>query len=397
MAQDNLIRILPVSIENTVRKAMAQGEQMCVALPGAMGEALVVTDRRVVVARENSSGNTIEIFSHPLARVTGSTIGSTGTGGSLAVAVAGVAPEDQRTVYFPAEKMTDFQKASAKIDGLLSSAQPPAAATVASASECPSCRSGIRERDVFCSVCGEKLRDICQVCGGEMRITAAFCPHCGSPAVATLFDCPACGGRVNSTVMSNCVHCGVSLLPKCVACGTYLVPGWTRCRYCGRTIGSNEGATGADFRSAIQRSREEQPRSPEPDQTQAQTTPASETDTAAAHNAKGAQLFDEERMEEAVEEFRRAVMLAPDNASYHCNLAVAYDETDQDDDARREYERTLELNPNDTTAMLYIGYMLNENDQPERAAELWRRLIQVAPGTPEAEEAQQNLRAQEAL
>jgi Flp pilus assembly protein TadD len=118
---------------------------------------------------------------------------------------------------------------------------------------------------------------------------------------------------------------------------------------------------------------------------------------AAGHNASGATLFDQEKVEEAIEEFRRAVMLDPDNGSYHCNLAVAYDEADQDDDARREYERALELNPNDTTALLYLGYLLNEKDEHERAAELWRRLAQLAPGTPDAEEAEQNLRAQEAL
>jgi Flp pilus assembly protein TadD len=138
-------------------------------------------------------------------------------------------------------------------------------------------------------------------------------------------------------------------------------------------------------------------RTEQPSQASTATAELQTESPAAKYNAKGAELFEQEQVQEAIEEFRRAIALDPNNASYHCNLAVAYDEVDQDDDARREYERALELNSTEPTALLYLGYLLNEHDAAEQAAALWSRLMESAPGTPEAEEAAQNLRAQQEL
>ncbi len=94
---------------------------------------------------------------------------------------------------------------------------------------------------------------------------------------------------------------------------------------------------------------------------------------------------------------RSAVGLDPENSSYHCNLAIAYDENEQDDKAFGEYDRTLQLNPNDLTALLSLGYMYNENDEVDKAQAAWRKVIQIDPNCAEANEAEENLRNQDKL
>jgi Flp pilus assembly protein TadD len=113
--------------------------------------------------------------------------------------------------------------------------------------------------------------------------------------------------------------------------------------------------------------------------------------TAEQHNQRGRELFDSEDLEGAIREFQLAVEADPGNASYHCNLAVAYDEHEQDTEALAEYENTLRLDANDLTALLSLGYMYNENEEVDKAKESWNRVIQIAPDTAEAQEAQTNL------
>lgn len=412
MTQDNLVQYLPSDLDNTFHGALVPGESVLIALPGALGEALAATNRRVVVIREISPTEGIKVFSYPLANITDVTIGSSTSGGKLTVETPDPVDEDHRTIYFATYDKNKFEAAAERIRGLLAvahasrsyirdaapvpsqQAQVSAPSSVIAANACASCGTVVNERDAFCAQCGVKIRDICQICSSTMPIGANYCAHCGSESTPTQVQCPSCGARANAAIMAYCPKCGTSLSGKCASCGGSIVYDWPRCRYCGRELGVDRTA-GRGFRMHREREIAETAKaSSSPDETEVEET----TETpAAGHNAKGAELFDEESYTEAIDEFRRAVMLEPDNASYHCNLAVAYDEVEQDDDARREYERTLELNPNDTTALLYLGYLLNENDEPEQASEMWRRLVDIAPGSPEAEEAQQNLRAQETL
>lgn len=391
MAQDDLIQSLPVSMEDAVRSTLGDREQIRIALVGAIGEGLVATDKRVAVVKEKDHGNAMEVFAHPFTKVSGASVKTMHSGRALIVETTVPIPDNQRTIFFPAEKTTVFEDAAKRIEELLAASDVSSASRTIDA--CPECSGPIDKRDVFCPACGTKVRDTCQVCAGPMDSSSGYCPHCGVTAEPAVVQCPSCGARVNSVVMSYCTECGTTLFPKCAACGSAMLQGWSHCRFCGRAAGSTQGAAARGIRAAAERDeqrRREQEQSAEP--------PESAGDNIAAqHNAKGAELFEEERFEEAVQEFRRAVLLDPNNGSYHCNLAVAYDELDQDEDAMREYERALELNPNDTTALLYMGYMLNESNESERAAELWRRLVEIAPGTAEAEEAQQNLRGQETL
>jgi tetratricopeptide (TPR) repeat protein len=410
MISDNLVQYLPSDLDEAVKRSLAPGENALISLPGALGEAIVVTNKRIAIAREKNPVDGVAVFSYQLGTINNVNVGSSTTGGMLTLETQNAADVDDRTVYFASYDKSKFDAAAERIKNLLAVAhavgtQPLAtlvptttAVPVASGLVCPSCGVSVSESDSFCSICGVKIKDTCRICSAPIPVGGKFCPHCGIETVVATTECPACGGRVNSSAMSYCPQCGTGLSATCTSCGGSIISGWPRCRYCGREIGS-EALPGRSFRMIRERATENA--SAEASTAELEEQPkevkAFAESPAAQHNARGAELFEQENIDEAIEEFRRAVTLEPNDASYHCNLAAAYDEAGQSEDARREYERTLELNPEDITALLYLGYLLNENDEQERAAELWRRVTEVAPGTPEAEEAQQGLRAQDNL
>lgn len=411
MAKSNLIQYLSSDLENAFRRNMAPGEQIIVSIPGAIGEALIASERRVAVVREVDPTQGVAVYSYLFTDISDVSVEPTPTGGMFVIGTPEPGEEDKHTVYFASYWKPQFEEAAAEIKKLLAAArqadeddqieQQPRGTQVSSSKvdnneyKCSACGAGITADYTFCPACGAQIQDVCSVCSGMLPKGASYCPHCGSETKPATTECSMCGARANSSVMSYCPQCGTSLTSKCASCGGAIVAGWPRCRYCGREIGA-EGMIGRNLR--MQRQWDAEERTSTGGYARQSSDFEEEVESPAAeHNRKGSELFDEEKFDEAVEEFRRAVALDPTNSSYHCNLAVAYEELNQPEEARREYERTLELDPNDTTALLYLGYLLNESQDPERAAELWRRLTEVAPGSPEAEEAEQNLRAQNNL
>ncbi len=104
----------------------------------------------------------------------------------------------------------------------------------------------------------------------------------------------------------------------------------------------------------------------EPEATAAEPAPQAGAVTAEEHNRRGQKSFENDDIEGAIREFESAVKMAPDNPSYHCNLAVAYDENEQDDLALAEYEKTLGIDPDDVTALLSLGYCITKTTSPPR-------------------------------
>ncbi len=410
MAENNLLQHLPGNIESEIEHQVSSVEERLITLPGAIGEALVVTSKRIIIAREKDPAEGVQVYSYPLYDTSDVEIESSISGGTLVISVSDSAAEEERTLYFAAQEKPVFEAAADAIKRLILEAQSnrtqttpnePAANsqtesvdnTSQSITICSECSNPIDHADHYCATCGVKLKETCLVCSGGMPIGAAFCPNCGSQAAPASSFCQACGAKINSAIMQYCPQCGTATVSKCAHCGGTAIAGWPKCRYCGREVVGG-GLPGRAFRSEVAR-RQEASASDYRQEERAQ--PTHREGPAVEHNRRAVDLFEEERYEEAIEEFRRAVALEPDDAFYHCNLAMAYDNAEQFEDAQREYERALELDPNNTAALLGLGYLLNEQGEKQRAAQFWQRLIAIAPGSPEAEEAQQNLRAQEAL
>lgn len=413
----NLKQSLSMTLQNDLNKNLLPDESVLISLAGSMGEAFVLTDRRAIIVRERESGinQGCDIFGYALAKISGAEAASTPTGGKLVLKLADPAvKEDVTTVYFPSFEMSKFQSAAGYVAQISAAATPapsttPAAAPVAQSAAqttgvtCPECGVGVTDRMVFCESCGKQLNQLCAHCGNPSSVGAQFCGSCGRQAAEFNPSCKKCGARVNRWT-TYCTECGSLQHQMCVGCGTAIQADWKYCLSCGRLIGSDRFDPRAAYnvRNRLQnlQDRDEENSEQEVITPSAQApapAPApkiSASTPGAANNERGQQLFEEEDLEGAIREFQMAVAAEPNNASYHYNLAVAYDENERDDEALAEYQATLALDPNDTPTLLALGYMWNENGEQDKAQEIWGKILEVDPDSAEAQEVRDNLRHQ---
>ena len=244
---------------------------------------------------------------------------------------------------------------------------------------CSKCGTEVRPGRAYCGKCGNKVSASCSECGTALGEQDAFCTVCGNKAGKRDNVCPSCQTSIKYRNQTFCTQCGMLLIVQCASCGAPISEGWAYCAHCGRELNSDR----VDIRTA-NRVKERM--------ANVSDTVSDRGTNAEACNNRGLEYFQNEEYTSAIEEFRSAIRMDSENASYHCNLAVALDEDDQDEEALREYELTLDLQPNDTTALLSLGYMYNENEEYAKAEEVWRRLVSVAPNTAESKEALDNLK-----
>lgn len=405
----NLKRELPLSLREAVDRQLAVGEKLVISLPGSFGEAIAVSDRRALVVRDCESGLDAKcsMFAYPLGSVDGAQVVSTGSGGYIELKLKEPVPEaDQARVYFPSYDTALFQSGADAITQLVT-AKPEAAAPVSaigaaasSGNNCPKCGAAVDQRASFCGACGEQLGVICAECSDTSPAGSTYCRHCGKKIEEYNPACPSCGARVLRW-MSFCTECGSNLQQKCLACGMNVVSNWKYCAGCGRLLGSDRldpaAVRAAQRRLQEVREMEEERATPAESQPQPSSTVVTSASTAEDYNKRGRELFENGDNVGAINAFKMAVQLEPGNASYHCNLAVAYDENEQDDMAFDEYTKTLEIDPNDLTALLSLGYMYSENEEADKAQAVWNKVVQLAPNSAEAQEARDNLRHQQDL
>lgn len=185
-----------------------------------------------------------------------------------------------------------------------------------------------------------------------------------------------------------CTECGGQVRSRCRACGTVLLSDWDFCAACGSPTQAGEGVEGDEALSpglAVQLPGEA---------AEADGTSHAE---AAELNAAGAEAYADERIDEAVSLFRRAIIRAPNVANYHTNLGVAYGEKGMDLEAFAAYRRALELDPKDLQSRLNVGYLYSERERYTNAREEWERVIEIAPDSEEARDARENLNHLEEL
>jgi len=246
---------------------------------------------------------------------------------------------------------------------------------------CKKCSSEIRSGRAYCNSCGNKVADTCAECGSILAVGDVYCSGCGSKNTERNAGCPSCKTPLKYRNQTFCTECGMLLIMQCASCGAPIDDEWNHCAHCGRKLDSDR----IDVHTAT-RAKERL--------VNVSDTTKYQGNSAEDCNKRGLDLFQNEEYAFAIEEFKAAVAIDPQNPSYHCNLAVALDEDDQDEEALREYELTLKLDPADTTALLSLGYMYSENEEPAKAEEMWNRVIQLAPGSAEAKEASDNLNHQ---
>jgi len=182
-------------------------------------------------------------------------------------------------------------------------------------------------------------------------------------------NCERCARPLNAQ-FAFCPWCGVRRLPTCPVCHAVLLSGWAHCPRCGSAIEQGEAAAPASGMRA---------------------SAADAQSEAEKINLEGMKLYDQERYDEAIQKFLRAIELSPNNAIYHANLAVAYHDNNMPDQALDAYKRAIAFNPKDTTSRLNLGHLYSSLEDKDNARECYQQVIALAPESEDANEARQAL------
>jgi len=104
------------------------------------------------------------------------------------------------------------------------------------------------------------------------------------------------------------------------------------------------------------------------------------SDTAALSNARGVALLKDGKIEEAVEELRKAAEADPKSAVIQSNLAYAYDRQGRTDDAVAAYRKALEIEPGNALARNNLGTLYGKKGLHDDAVREYEELVQRDPG-----------------
>ena len=108
-------------------------------------------------------------------------------------------------------------------------------------------------------------------------------------------------------------------------------------------------------------------------------TLARNPDCSIAHNNLGSWLKDQGRHEEAMEHFRQAVGIDPNNYEALNNLGVALAAQGRFEAAVENFHQALQIDPNDGVTLVSLGIALASRRQFDEAIENFRQAIQIKP------------------
>src|SRR5919201_4740049 len=101
------------------------------------------------------------------------------------------------------------------------------------------------------------------------------------------------------------------------------------------------------------------------------------------HNSRGIELADRGWLDEAINDFKKAIELDPRSAHAHDNLATVYSEKKRYREALQEYLTALSLEPDSATAHYNLACFLATHGADMAIAE-YKDAIQLDPEYPDA-------------
>src|SRR4029079_6252183 len=113
---------------------------------------------------------------------------------------------------------------------------------------------------------------------------------------------------------------------------------------------------------------------------------AREKDSIAAsdeHNSRGIELADRGWLDEAINEFKKAIDLDPNSAHAHENLSTVYAEKKLFREALAEYLTAIQLEPDSATAHYNLACFLSTHAS-EMAISEYQHAIELDPEYPDA-------------
>ena len=118
----------------------------------------------------------------------------------------------------------------------------------------------------------------------------------------------------------------------------------------------------------------------------------SDPKNAGAHVQLANAYFDAERYPDAIKWYEQALKLEPQNPDASTDLGVSYYYSGRTDDALKQFEYSLKINPKHAKTLFNKGIVLAFGKRDlQGATDAWQQVVQLAPGTPEAQAAQQGL------
>jgi tetratricopeptide (TPR) repeat protein len=132
----------------------------------------------------------------------------------------------------------------------------------------------------------------------------------------------------------------------------------------------------------------------ESDETLWADTLAQNPNCSIAHSNVGEALFEKGKIDEAMDEFQKAVAINPHLAKPHYNLGVALFQKGQVNEAIEEYQKDLEIYPNDALAHNNLGNALSQQGHVDAAMAEYQKALEIDPNHAEAHNDLANILAQ---
>src|SRR5438477_11478586 len=94
---------------------------------------------------------------------------------------------------------------------------------------------------------------------------------------------------------------------------------------------------------------------------------------------RAAELYEQRKLSEAVEELRAAIAINPYNSGWFFNLGLTLDELDRADEAIDAYKQALEIDPNDLQTMSRLGMDLHRAGRLRQALSSFQKIEAIDP------------------
>lgn len=107
------------------------------------------------------------------------------------------------------------------------------------------------------------------------------------------------------------------------------------------------------------------------------------TDDSLMHFLWGSALQNMNRPEEAIEQYRNAIVINPNYAEAYNNLGNAFLDLKHPEDAIKQYIKTIDINPNNAEPYNNLGIALLNLKRPEEAIKQYRKAIDINPNVAE--------------
>ncbi len=103
-----------------------------------------------------------------------------------------------------------------------------------------------------------------------------------------------------------------------------------------------------------------------------------------AYASLGTYLTEQGRKDEAMENYRKALLCNPKSPDILCNMGTVLADQKQYDEAIADYEAALQLDPDQMEARINLGITLAETGKAQEGLDLLREAVRREPGNPKA-------------